>query len=117
MGASALGIQLRILGVPLLAGVERRQAGRVHRRFARFQSGRLPARLAAAGGSLTLALLPAGTARRAAFPFSSDKKTRHMDPNYAYQDMLKAMQEHDHETARELALALKDWFARGGFYP
>jgi hypothetical protein len=40
-----------------------------------------------------------------------------MDPNQTYLDMFAAMRDGDHETARELALALKDWFARGGFYP
>ena len=27
------------------------------------------------------------------------------------------MRDGDHETARELAIALKRWFAGGGFYP
>lgn len=40
-----------------------------------------------------------------------------MDPNQAYLDMFEAMKSQDFETARELALALKDWFAKGGFYP
>jgi hypothetical protein len=40
-----------------------------------------------------------------------------MDPNRTYQDMFAAMRDGDHETARELAQALKQWFARGGFYP
>ncbi len=40
-----------------------------------------------------------------------------MDPNQTYLDMYHAMSNGDHATARELALALKDWFARGGFYP
>ncbi len=40
-----------------------------------------------------------------------------MDPNQAFLDMFAAMKENDFETARERALALKDWFAKGGFYP
>ena len=40
-----------------------------------------------------------------------------MDPNETYRDMLAAMKAGDHETARSLALALKDWFAHGGFDP
>lgn len=40
-----------------------------------------------------------------------------MDPNQTYLDMFHAMRDGDHEKARELPLALKEWFARGGFYP
>jgi hypothetical protein len=40
-----------------------------------------------------------------------------MDPNQTYLGMFRAMRDGDHETARELALALKHWFAIGGFYP
>lgn len=40
-----------------------------------------------------------------------------MDPNQTYLDMFEAMKAGDFETARELALALKDWFAKLGFYP
>jgi hypothetical protein len=40
-----------------------------------------------------------------------------MDPYQTYLDMFAAMKEQELETARELALALKAWFARGGFYP
>jgi len=40
-----------------------------------------------------------------------------MDPNQTFLDMFEAMKANDFETARELALALKDWFAKGGFYP
>jgi hypothetical protein len=40
-----------------------------------------------------------------------------MDPNQTYIDMFHAMRDQDHETARELALSLKAWFERGGFYP
>jgi len=31
--------------------------------------------------------------------------------------MFEAMKAGDFETARDLALALKEWFAKGGFYP
>lgn len=40
-----------------------------------------------------------------------------MDPYQTYRDMFAAMESDDFETARELALALKEWFARGGFTP
>jgi dihydrodipicolinate synthase/N-acetylneuraminate lyase len=40
-----------------------------------------------------------------------------MDPNQTYLDMFHAMKEGNHETARELAQALTEWFAKGGFYP
>jgi hypothetical protein len=40
-----------------------------------------------------------------------------MDPNQTFLDMFAAMKANDFETARELALALKDWFRNGGFYP
>ena len=40
-----------------------------------------------------------------------------MDPNQTFLDMFEAMKSQDFETARERALALKDWFAKGGFYP
>ena len=40
-----------------------------------------------------------------------------MDPNQTFLDMFEAMKANDFETARELALALKHWFASGGFYP
>jgi hypothetical protein len=40
-----------------------------------------------------------------------------MDPNQTYLAMFDAMKAGDFDTARELALALKDWFAKGGFYP
>lgn len=40
-----------------------------------------------------------------------------MDPNQTFLNMFEAMKASDFETARELALALKDWFAKGGFYP
>jgi len=40
-----------------------------------------------------------------------------MDPNQTYIDMYQAMKAGEFETARELALALKDWFAKGGFTP
>ncbi|MBX3442139.1 MAG: hypothetical protein KF774_07010 [Planctomyces sp.] len=40
-----------------------------------------------------------------------------MDPNQAFLDMFRAMRDGDHETARERALALQEWFAKGGFTP
>lgn len=40
-----------------------------------------------------------------------------MDPNQTFLDMFEAMQNEDFETARELALALQHWFAKGGFCP
>ena len=40
-----------------------------------------------------------------------------MDPYRDYLDMFEAMQTNDLETARELALSLKEWFRKGGFYP
>ena len=40
-----------------------------------------------------------------------------MDPKQCYLEMLAAMQSGDLATARERALALRDWLARGGFCP
>ncbi len=40
-----------------------------------------------------------------------------MDPYQTYLAMFEAMQTNDHETARELAFALHDWIAKGGFCP
>ncbi|QDU45210.1 hypothetical protein Mal52_37010 [Symmachiella dynata] len=40
-----------------------------------------------------------------------------MDPNQTFLDMFNAMKTEDFATARELALALQEWFAKGGFYP
>lgn len=40
-----------------------------------------------------------------------------MDPNQTFLDMFEAMKNKEFETALELALALKNWFAKGGFYP
>lgn len=40
-----------------------------------------------------------------------------MDPTACYLEMYEAMRHGDHETARERALALKEWLDRGGFYP
>ena len=45
------------------------------------------------------------------------QKADDMDPNQTFADMFNAMCVHDNETARELALALKSWLAKGGFYP
>ena len=40
-----------------------------------------------------------------------------MDPTACYLEMFEAMRDEDHETARERALALRNWPDRGGFYP
>lgn len=40
-----------------------------------------------------------------------------MDPNQTFLDMLKAMKNQEFEAARERALALKEWLAKGGFTP
>ena len=40
-----------------------------------------------------------------------------MDPSQTYHDMMAALQEGDQDAARELALALQNWFACGGFCP
>ncbi|MEK6258007.1 MAG: hypothetical protein AABP62_05245 [Planctomycetota bacterium] len=40
-----------------------------------------------------------------------------MDPNQTFLDMFQAMKDEDNATARELAFALKCWFAKDGFYP
>jgi hypothetical protein len=40
-----------------------------------------------------------------------------MDPNQTFLEMIAAMKAGDHETARKLALALKDRFANGEPYP
>ena len=40
-----------------------------------------------------------------------------MDPTTCYLEMYEAMRDGDHETARERAVALMEWFDRGGFYP
>lgn len=40
-----------------------------------------------------------------------------MDPHQTFLDMFQAMKDEDHATARELALALQRWFAKGGFCP
>lgn len=40
-----------------------------------------------------------------------------MDPNQTFLDMFNAMRDEDHETARECALALDEWFSKGGFTP
>ncbi len=39
-----------------------------------------------------------------------------MDPTQCYLEMYEAMKEGDLTTARERALALKEWLDRGGFY-
>ena len=40
-----------------------------------------------------------------------------MDPNQTYSELLEAIRTQDHETARELATALRQWLLKGGFYP
>ena len=40
-----------------------------------------------------------------------------MDPTACYLDMFAAMNDGDLETARELALSLRDWLEGDGFYP
>jgi hypothetical protein len=40
-----------------------------------------------------------------------------MDPTQCYLEMFEAMQDGDFATARERALALRDWLHGGGFYP
>lgn len=40
-----------------------------------------------------------------------------MDPYQAYLDLLEAVKQPDLEAARELAMSLRQWFARGGFTP
>ncbi len=40
-----------------------------------------------------------------------------MDPHQTYRDLLDALECGDAETARDLALALQRWLARGGFSP
>lgn len=40
-----------------------------------------------------------------------------MDPTQCYLEMFAAMQAGDFATARERALALRDWLRKGGFSP
>lgn len=40
-----------------------------------------------------------------------------MDPYQTYLDMYDAMKTKDHDAAREHALNLKEWFAKGGYCP
>ena len=40
-----------------------------------------------------------------------------MDPTQCYLEMFEAMKAEDFATARERALALKEWLDRGGFSP
>jgi hypothetical protein len=44
-------------------------------------------------------------------------RSQTMDPNQTFIDMFQAMKDEDHPTARDLAFALKCWFAKDGFYP
>ena len=45
------------------------------------------------------------------------QKADPMDPNQTLTDLLEAMRTEDHETARDLAVALQAWLAKGGYYP
>jgi len=40
-----------------------------------------------------------------------------MDPNQAYLEMIDFMIARDYESARDRAIALRDWFAKGGYHP
>lgn len=40
-----------------------------------------------------------------------------MDPTQCYLEMYEAMKAGDYATARERALALRGWLAKGGFFP
>jgi len=40
-----------------------------------------------------------------------------VDPTQCYLEMFEAMRDGDHRTARQRALALKQWLDSGGFYP
>lgn len=40
-----------------------------------------------------------------------------MDPTQCYLEMFEAMKQGDFKTARERAIALRDWLDRGGFLP
>ncbi len=40
-----------------------------------------------------------------------------MDPNATYMEMFYAMRDGDLSSAREHAITLQEWFAKGGFYP
>jgi hypothetical protein len=40
-----------------------------------------------------------------------------MDPTQCYLEMMDAIRDGELATARERALALRDWLERGGFYP
>ena len=40
-----------------------------------------------------------------------------MDPNATYAEMLAADAAGAYDDARELAIALKEWIGKGGFYP
>jgi hypothetical protein len=40
-----------------------------------------------------------------------------MDPTVCYLDLIAAVSHGDWETARTLALDLRDWLENGGFYP
>lgn len=40
-----------------------------------------------------------------------------MDPTKCYEEMIDAVTENDHPTARERAISLRDWIKGGGFAP
>jgi hypothetical protein len=40
-----------------------------------------------------------------------------MDPTESYLAMFEAMRQQEFQTAREHAIALRDWLESGGFYP
>lgn len=40
-----------------------------------------------------------------------------MDPTQCYLEMLNSMNDGDLTTARQLAVALSEWLAKGGFHP
>jgi hypothetical protein len=40
-----------------------------------------------------------------------------MDPQQTWKELLEAVESHDTETARDRALSLMEWLARGGFPP
>ncbi len=40
-----------------------------------------------------------------------------MDPTQCYLEMFGAIEDGDFDTARERAIALRDWLEGGGFYP
>ena len=45
------------------------------------------------------------------------QKADPMDPNQTFTDLMEAMRTEEHDTARDLTLAMQDWLAKGGFCP